>query len=577
MPFVHSIHSKIQQGVFMNISSRIIALILLSLFILSGIIIYSSFSMTKTLEGFFETKVENGKVQERKQQLKDTFEFVSSVQSVMRDSYAEDGKIQKVNGDILKILKKIHDGDNGLNVVVTSKDGLLFFNPITPDLVGKNALGLKSADNIFIIREFIKTAKNGGGYVRYQMPRSPGGIPEDKIAYVEEDKFSNNVIAITAYFSDIAKDIQAIKGEVSQTTKNSFIHFFIVAILVMLVIVVISFFYIRFNLVYPIKDLIIRAKNLSSGDGDLTRKLEIRGKDEIAQASSAINSFIEKVRTLIMDAKQLSSENSSVAHELSSTSLSTGKRVENSTAIVNEVTHKTKTIESETHACIDIAQEGKEDLQKAKSYVEETNEAIKSLTSEIIISAKTEAELSIKIERLSQNAEDIKSILYIIDDIAEQTNLLALNAAIEAARAGEHGRGFAVVADEVRKLAERTQKSLSEINSTISVIVQEIADVSGEMNLNSQKIQELTSISSCAQEKITHMKDVMNKAITTADKTLINYIETGENVKEIIKGISGINDISTENARSVEEIASVSEHLNKMTEMLNKKLSEFKT
>lgn len=561
----------------MNISSRIIALILLSLFILSGITIYCSFSMTKTLEGFFSAKVEDGKIQERKQQLKDAFEFLVSVESVMRDSYAEDEKIQKLNGDVLKVLKKIHDGNNGLNIVVVSKDGLLIFDPTTPDFVGKNALNLKSADNIFSIREFIKTAKNGGGYVKYQMPRSPGGIPEDKIAYVEEDKFSGNIIAITTYFSDIAKETQVIKSEVSETTKNGFINFFIIAILVMLVIVVISFFYIRFNLIDPIKNLIIRAKNLSSGDGDLTRKLEINGKDEIAQASSAINSFIEKVRILITDAKQLSSENSSVAHQLSSTSLNTGKRVENSTSIVNEVTDKTKTIERETHVCIDVAQEGKEDLQKAKSYVEETNEAIETLTSEIIISAKTEAELSIKIERLSQNADDIKSILYIIDDIAEQTNLLALNAAIEAARAGEHGRGFAVVADEVRKLAERTQKSLSEINSTISVIVQEIADVSGEMNLNSQKIQELTSISSCAQEKISHMKDVMNRAIITADKTLINYVETGKNVKEIIKGISGINDISTENARSVEEIASVSEHLNKMTEMLNKKLSEFKT
>lgn len=215
----------------MNISSRIIALILLSLFILSGITIYCSFSMTKTLEGFFSAKVEDGKIQERKQQLKDAFEFLVSVESVMRDSYAEDEKIQKLNGDVLKVLKKIHDGNNGLNIVVVSKDGLLIFDPTTPDFVGKNALNLKSADNIFSIREFIKTAKNGGGYVKYQMPRSPGGIPEDKIAYVEEDKFSGNIIAITTYFSDIAKETQVIKSEVSETTKNGFINFFIIAIL----------------------------------------------------------------------------------------------------------------------------------------------------------------------------------------------------------------------------------------------------------------------------------------------------------------------------------------------------------
>ncbi|MDO7253234.1 methyl-accepting chemotaxis protein [Helicobacter cappadocius] len=560
----------------MTISSRIIAMILLALFVLSSIIIYSSFSMAKNLEGFFAMKVRDGKIQERKQQLKDTFELLTLIQSVMKDSYAEDGRLKKVNSDILKFLQKVQDGENGLNVMVVTEDGRLVFNPISPELVGKNVLNLKSADNIFIAREFIKIAKNGGGYIEYKMPREHGSIPESKIAYVKQDK-ADNIVAITTYFSDIQRDAEIIKNNVAQRTKNNFINFFLVAVVVVLVILVVSFFYIRLNLVRPIRDLITRAKNLSSGDGDLSRKLEIKGRDEIAQASSAINSFIEKVRVLIVDAKQLSSENSSVAHELSSTSLSTGKRVEDSTAIVSEVTHKSQKIESETLSCIEIAQEGKEDLQKAKIYVEDTNESIRILSNQIIVSAKTEAELSIKIERLSQNAEDIKSILYIIDEIAEQTNLLALNAAIEAARAGEHGRGFAVVADEVRKLAERTQKSLSEINSTISVIVQEISDVSTEMHLNSKKIQELTSVSSSVQEKISHMDDVMTKALTTTDKTLNNYVETGKNIKEIIKGISNINGISTENARSVEEIASVSEHLNKMTEMLNKKLSEFKT
>ena len=101
-------------------------------------------------------------------------------------------------------------------------------------------------------------------------------------------------------------------------------------------------------------------------------------------------------------------------------------------------------------------------------------------------SAHTEMELAHKIQQLSSDADQVKNVLTVISDIADQTNLLALNAAIEAARAGEHGRGFAVVADEVRTLAERTQKSLVEINATINVIVQAIMDSSDQMK---QKLQ----------------------------------------------------------------------------------------
>ena len=158
-----------------------------------------------------------------------------------------------------------------------------------------------------------------------------------------------------------------------------------------------------------------------------------------------------------------------------------------------------------------------------------------------------------------------------------KTNLLALNAAIEAARAGEHGRGFAVVADEVRQLAERTQKSLIEINSTISVIVQSIMDSSEQMGTNSKKVEELSHTATGVEDKIKELSVVMNRATGMADQTVNSYIQTGDEIGSMIEGVSEMNGISTQNARSVEEIASAAEHMNKMTESLNNKLSEFKT
>ena len=351
-------------------------------------------------------------------------------------------------------------------------------------------------------------------------------------------------------------------------------NFIIASIIVTLLLIVVCIFLLKKLVANPIDRL---GTNLNAITSDFTIKIPIYGKDEIAKISNDINNFIERIRVLISDTKNLSSENSSVANELSSTSLQTGKRVEESTQIVEETNQRCKSMQEAMKESLAVAQAGKDDLQKASTHIKTATDAIRALSSQIVDSANVESQMAGKIEQLSRDAEQVKSVLVVINDIADQTNLLALNAAIEAARAGEHGRGFAVVADEVRQLAERTQKSLTEINATINVIVQAINDSSEQMGINSKQIQELTHVASDVEKTINDMSETMNNAIAMSDKTMQDYIATGKNVNEIMDGISDINQISSENARSVEEIASAAEHLNKMTDALNTKLSVFRT
>lgn len=327
----------------------------------------------------------------------------------------------------------------------------------------------------------------------------------------------------------------------------------------------------------PLNALRDNIKDIASGEGDLTKKMAVKGEDEVAQASEQINHFIEKVRKTINEIKSVSSENSSIANEFSSTTMQTGKRVEETTHLVSATTEQSKRIRNEMQDSIEKAKTNKEELSKALGYIGEANTSILHLNSEIQHSAHTEIEMARRIEHLSNEANQVKDILTVISDIAEQTNLLALNAAIEAARAGEHGRGFAVVADEVRKLAERTQKSLTEINATINVIVQSITESSEGMNANAKKVEELASVSQTVEAKISQMAEVMKKAITMSEATVNDYVQSGEKVKGVIDTIGQINTLSGENARSVEEMSSAANHLSSMSETLNTKLSQFRT
>lgn len=404
-------------------------------------------------------------------------------------------------------------------------------------------------------------------------------IIKQKNGYIEYEENGLNKVVM---FKEFKKMRWIIVGEVNladfeKANTELRVNLIIAAAIQTLLIMIVAWLVSKKLIAAPLNNLINRTRDLSSGDGDLTKKLDIVGNDEIAQASQGINNFIEKVRILIADAKNLSNENSSIAHELSTTSLSVGKLLEESTSVVNHTTEQADIIKNGMGSGIDEAKSSKEDLQGANVFLKEANQAILQLTEEIKTSAATEVELAHKIQQLSSDTEQVKDVLLVIGDIADQTNLLALNAAIEAARAGEHGRGFAVVADEVRKLAERTQKSLVEINSTISVIVQSIMDSSEQMTTNSQKVEQLSQTAINVESKINELSNVMGDATQMADKTVTSYIETGDSISNIITSIEEINGLSTQNARSVEEIASAAEHMNKMTETLKDKLDEFRT
>jgi methyl-accepting chemotaxis protein len=371
-------------------------------------------------------------------------------------------------------------------------------------------------------------------------------------------------------------------ASISELNKKVFLSLvlgsvFILALLIVIIIVILN------KLLSPLGKLADLSQDLSVGDGDLTKRLSLDGEankedgSEINKATHFMNIFLQNMHDAISKAKSVSTQNAalavslnSIAHEIENIS---HKEKEFVTDAGNSSKNSQKLLE-ETK--IEFAKL-ENDIENTDAMLDDAMREILSMIESVRENADSENELASRLSQLSSDAEQAKGILSVISDIAEQTNLLALNAAIEAARAGEHGRGFAVVADEVRKLAERTQKSLTEINSTIGVIVQSISDASEQMNAGASSMESLVEQSKKAEEKITASNKNMQSAKAIAKASLAQIDSVVKESSKVVANMEKIIEISKEKMTKIEEIASASTDLDRLTKDMNEHLMQFKT
>ena len=304
------------------------------------------------------------------------------------------------------------------------------------------------------------------------------------------------------------------------------------------------------NGVKATKKIIQSLENINLNQG---LNLDTKFSNEYTQMVKLINNFILKIKQSL-DTEHIVTKIEEEIIKLENIEKSVGEIFSLTQIKAEELSQSVKIIEQESISNLEFSEQSIDSLLNTNEKLSKTVSNMATLNSQIESAQESESMLSENLKTLSQDAEQIKDILGIIADIADQTNLLALNAAIEAARAGEHGRGFAVVADEVRKLAENTQKSLSEINTSVSLIVQNISNASEKVSLNAQEATKLVELS-----------NVMRKDIKSAQEATKENYEQGKND---IQNSKTIKEESTKVVPQVEDITEAIEQSKNSLESL---------
>ena len=347
-------------------------------------------------------------------------------------------------------------------------------------------------------------------------------------------------------------------------------------------ILIAGFLVILIALLFSITSLTKRINNVAkrvnaiTANMDITKRILIVAQDEFGAMCGDINTLLNNFANSISITQKTTIENSSVSAQLSSTSRGIGKASERALENVRQAESQMGGISKEVESVGAAFMRANDQSKNASLELHAVSGSIANMASSVHKRSEEQTELATKLVHLSQQTEQVRSVLIVINDIADQTNLLALNAAIEAARAGEHGRGFAVVADEVRKLAERTQKALTEINATLNTITQAVLEISEEMQESAKASAELVSQSDNSAQAINGVFASMQSAVSSVDAGASRLNALLGVVGNAVQNMHGIAETTGANTQSVEEIAAACEHLDHLTAELRTQLERFK-
>ena len=308
----------------------------------------------------------------------------------------------------------------------------------------------------------------------------------------------------------------------------------------------------------PLKQLNALTADLSQGNGDLTQRLAVRANDEIGQISQSINRFIEQLQNMFKEVSVLSNSVGGSADNLAAQSRSNVDTLDQHTQESEQAVTAIEELSASAGSVASSAEDAAKITERTSQFAEESKQTVTLAVDSVKDLVEQVSSMSTSISTMNSDTQQISAVLQVIGEIAEQTNLLALNAAIEAARAGEQGRGFAVVADEVRALAARTQDSTSQINDMLAKLKQNAETVVAEMETTrtscehtAERTHEVMDSLNVVTESVDEINQLNSIIATSAQEQRHVSDEVSRNMHQIQQLIVQLNS-NSEQASQIE-------------------------
>lgn len=483
----------------------------------------------------------------------------------------------EIKAQALDILRQLRFDDSGSMgyFFVYDQQGVSVMHAANPALHGRNLMDLKDPNGVEVIRGLWNAARSGTGYLYYHWNNAETGTTDPKLGYAEELSKWGLMLGTGFWIDSLDKQVAVMQERADSALLTSLWSSVGAAVIALIAIMLLALLVVR-SIITPLKSAVSAMTDIAEGGGDLRHRLAVAGNDELSQLAQAFNRFASQVRDLVAQVAGSTSTLNVSANELNKIMRQAENGVQRQQSESDQVATAMNEMAASATEVADSAMRASGAAANAEDLVGNSKQTLLKTVRVIDGLAEQVSHGVSVIADLSKESDSIGGVLDVIRSIAEQTNLLALNAAIEAARAGEAGRGFAVVADEVRTLASRTQKSTQEIQQMIQRLQ---AGIKGAIEL----ISNLKQSSQSSVEEIRQVETALNQ-ISTAVNTINNMNAQIATAAEEQTHVSGaINEnvhqivvVIEETAEGTRSASATSERLNALATELDQLVSNYK-